>query len=258
MKQANDAGSIEQARQDLNARFRGLTTSEIRSIIEQEFIASGKIRLVTDRNNNVVAVAEGGTSQAKARTLRLYNYALKQQKLSAASEAIAPKRAKPPVKSEAEPAAEPAPEPAAVSDIEATALQVAPSDVSTLYQLLLMPELEAGDTDGAIERLALFELALQEAGRDREEVELVIAQLFRQGLIQRRDGSVGDGGAVLPEYFVVTPEVELWHDKAVLVNKSLSDITDEGDGFPILDADLPTKTKNHKWFQVRPGFKRHR
>lgn len=248
LKQTKAADSIEKARQDLNVRFRDLTLPEISLLIDQEFIASGKIRLIPDRNKNIVVVAEGATSLAKAQTLRLYSYALKLQKLSAANAAGAPKRIKPPTKAVEKAAAEP----------ETAVLPADPSDASVLYQLVLMPMLGAGDTPEVIERLALFEQAITEAGDDREEVELVIAQLFRQGLITRREVRVEDDGVIQSEYIVLTPEVQAWHDKVVSANKSMAGFINEDDGFPMLDADLPTKTKGNKWLRLRPGFKRHR
>ena len=248
LKQTKTADSMEKARQDLNVSFRDLSLPEISSLIEQEFIASGKIRLIPDRNNNIVVVAEGATSLGKAQTLRLYSYALKLQKLIAVNAVGTLNRIKPPIKAVEKAPAKP----------ETAVLSADSSDASVLYQLVLMPELGAGDSPEVIERLALFDKAITEAGDDREEIELVIAQLFRQGLITRREVGVEDDGVIQSEFIVLTPEVQEWHDKVVSANKLMAGFINDDDGFPMLDADLPTKTKGTKWFRLRPGFKRYR
>lgn len=253
MKSENADSSIEQARQEINAKFRDLNLAEIRQSIEQEFIDTGRIKLVNDLNNHQVVIADGTSSQIKARTLRLYSYALKLEKLRTLNEEKVSKRRPEIKKLEQE------------KNIELKTTDIGgetPTPSSPLYKLVSLPVLVSGDIDGANDRLVLFEAAKTEAGTDRELLELVIAQLFRQGLCVNPENNSATGKQPVGVSIGVTTQIDLWHKQIVSFNESLLNgdngeelgDNDDADDFPMMDSNLPSKPRNSKWSRLRSSF----
>ncbi|GEM_PF-2575168 len=112
--------------------------------------------------------------------------------------------------------------------------------------------------DSIASRLAVLGKAYEEAGNDSDELELVIGQAFRQGLLVREYAKDPETGQVLrPVVKALSPEVDKWYGEANAHYQEVISHSDKEQEDAEQETFFPYSSKSADWIKSRIAmFKR--